>query len=244
VALAAVIVADLTTNKGMNPVIAILIGLVVATACGAFSGTIIARTGIPPFIVTLGMMTGVRGAALLYTDGKPIPIKDEAVIFLGGGKIGPVPVPIITLIIVIVVAYMMLNNTKVGRHIYALGGNEEAAIISGINVKKLKIMVFSIGGFLAGLAGISLAARIHAGQPSMGLAYELDAIASAVIGGTSLSSGGIGTPQGVIIGAMIIGVINSGMNQLNINSYWQQIVKGAIIIIAVILDMQKVKKGK
>lgn len=243
-ALSAVVVADLTSNSGWNPILAILVALLAATFSGFVSGSIIAKTGIPPFIATLGMMTAVRGAALLYTNGKPVPIKDDVVIWMGGGTIGPIPVPIVLLILVVVITYIMLNYTKLGRHIYAMGGNEEAAIISGVDVVKLKIFVYSVGGFLAGLSGISLAGRIQSGQPGMGLSYELDAIAAAVIGGTSQAVGGIGTAQGTIVGALIIGVINNGMNLMNINSYWQQIVKGAIIITAVVLDMQKAKRGK
>jgi len=241
-ALSSVVAASLA-HPGQYPVIVpILAGLAVGSLCGLINGVIIAKTGIPPFIGTLGMYTAARGAAMLYTDGKPIGDFSDSFIWLGAGRVAGVPVPIILLAIMSIFTFFILNNTKLGRHIYALGGNEQAAIISGINVTRIKILVYTYGGFLAGLAGMSLSARIQSGQPSMGVGYELDAIAAAVIGGTSQSCGGIGTVQGTIVGALIIGVINNGMDLMNINSYWQQIVKGAIIVGAVLLDKQKNKR--
>lgn len=243
-AVSAVVAASLA-HPGQYPIIVpVVAGLVAGMLCGLLSGFIIAKSGIPPFIATLGMYTAARGVAMLYTNGKPIGDFSDEFIWLGAGRVLGVPVPILILAVMAIFSYIILNNTKFGRHVYALGGNEEAAIISGINVTRIKIIIFAYGGLLAGVAGISLAARIQSGQPSMGVGYELDAIASAVIGGTSLSSGGIGTIQGTIIGALIIGVINNGMDLMNINSYWQSIVKGTIIILAVILDKQKSKYAK
>lgn len=238
-AVASVVAASMAHPNQYPVIVPIAIGLAAGALCGWINGFIIAKSGIPPFIVTLGMMTAARGAALLYTDGKPIGNFSEQFIWIGAGKVLGIPVPIILLLIMAVFTYIMLNNTKFGRHIYALGGNEQAAIISGINVYKVKVIVYTYAGFLAALAGISLSGRIQSGQPGLGVGYELDAIASAVIGGTSLSNGGIGTVQGTIIGALVIGVINNGMDLMNINSYWQQIVKGAIIVGAVLLDKQK-----
>lgn len=215
------VVAARLAQTGQYPFfVPVLAGLAAGTLCGFINGLIVAKTGIPPFIATLGMLTAARGAAMLHTDGKPVSISDPQIIWLGAGRVSGVPVPIILLVIMAVITYLVLNNTKLGRHIYALGGNEQAAIISGVNVNKIKLLVFTYGGFLAALAGISLSARIRSGQPGIGVGYELDAIAAAVIGGTSLSSGGIGTVQGTIIGALIIGVINNGMDLMNINSYW------------------------
>jgi inositol transport system permease protein len=240
-AFAAVVAASLA-HPGQFPVIVpILAGLGIGVLMGFINAFIIAKSEIPPFIVTLGMFTGARGAALLYTNGKPIGDFSDAYIWLGSGKFLGIPVPILLLAVVAIFTHIILNNTKLGRHIYALGGNEQAAIISGVNVFKVKLIVFTYGGFLAALSAISLSARIQSGQPSMGLGYELDAIAGAVIGGTSLSQGGIGTIPGTIIGSLIIGVINNGMDLLNINSYWQQIVKAVIIVGAVLLDKQKNK---
>jgi len=241
-ALASVVAASLAHPNQYPVIVPVLAGLAAGTLCGFINGFIVAKSGIPPFIATLGMLTAARGAAMLYTDGKPIGDFSKQYIWLGAGRVFGIPVPIILLVIMAIFTYIVLNNTKFGRHIYALGGNEQAAIISGISVNKIKMIVFTYGGFLAALAGISLSARIQSGQPGVGVGYELDAIAAAVIGGTSLSSGGIGTVQGTIIGALIIGVINNGMDLMNINSYWQSIVKGAIIIGAVILDKQKSKR--
>ena len=240
-AVAAVVSASMAHPNQYPVIVPILVGLAAGALCGWINGFITAKSGIPPFVVTLGMYTAARGVALLYTDGKPIGDFSDQFIWLGAGKVSGVPVPIILLIVMSVFTYIVLNNTKLGRHIYALGGNEQAAIISGINVTRIKIIIYTYAGFLAALAGIALSGRIESGQPSLGVGYELDAIAAAVIGGTSLSSGGIGTVPGTIIGALIIGVINNGMDLMNINSYWQQIVKGAIIVSAVLLDKQKHK---
>jgi inositol transport system permease protein len=227
---------------GQYPLIVpIVIGLAVATLCGVINGMIIAFFELPPFIVTLGMMTAARGAAFLVTDGKPIGDFSDSFNFLGAGFFLGIPMPIWLLVIMTIFSYIILNNTKLGRHIYALGGNEQAAIISGVNVRMIKIVVYGYASMLAGLAGISLSARIESGQPSAGVGFELDAIAAAVIGGTSQSTGGIGTVQGTIVGALIIGVINNGMTLMGVNSYWQQIVKAIIIVGAVLLDKRRSK---
>lgn len=251
-AMAAVVGASLA-HPGQNSVIVpIVAALAIATAAGAINGMIIALFQLPPFIVTLGMMTAARGVALLFTNGKPIGDFSDSYNFIGQGEIfkflkfgdGPafgLPIPVLLLIIVTVFTAIILNKTKFGRHIYALGGNEQAAIISGVNVKLIKIIVYSYASMLAGMAGIALSSRLESANPGAGVSYELDAIAGAVIGGTSQSVGGIGTVQGTIVGALIIFIINAGMNMLNINSYWQQIVKGIIIIGAVLLDKKRTK---
>lgn len=230
-------------GHGQYPIVVPLgVGLLAGALCGLINGGIIAKSQIPPFIVTLGMLTAARGAALLMTNGKPVGDLSKEFVWLGGGKILQIPVPIIILAVMAIFTHIVLNNTKLGRHIYALGGNEQAAIISGINVFWIKVIVYTYASFLAGLSGIILSARVQSGNPGVGVGYELDAIASAVIGGTSLSSGGIGTIGGTIVGALIIGIINNGMDLLNINSYWQQIVKAFIIVGAVLLDKAKNKK--
>ncbi len=222
-------------------IVPILVGLIVATVAGTINGLIIAFFELPPFIVTLGMFTAARGAAFLVTNGKPIGDFSDSFNFLGGGDILGLPMPILLLIIMTIFTYIILNKTKFGRHIYAVGGNQQAAIISGVNVKLIKVVVYGYASFLAGIAGISLAARIESGQPSAGIGFEFDAITAAVIGGTSQAVGGIGTVQGTIIGALIIGVINNGMTLMGVNSYWQQIFKGVIIIGAVLLDKKRTK---
>ncbi|MDD2534740.1 MAG: ABC transporter permease [Eubacteriales bacterium] len=222
-------------------IVPIFIGLGVAALAGAINGSIIAYFELPPFIVTLGMMTAARGVAFLWTGGKPIGDFSDSFNYLGAGFFLGIPMPILLLLLATIFTWMILTKTKFGRHIYALGGNEQAAIISGVNVKLIKIVVYSYASLLAGVAGISLAGRIESGQPSAGLGFELDAIAAAVIGGTSQSTGGIGTVQGTIVGALIIGVINNGMTLLGVNSYWQQIVKAFIIVGAVLLDKKRNK---
>jgi inositol transport system permease protein len=233
----------------MLPVIVpILAALIIGVVCGVINGSLIARFKIPPFIATLGMMTVARGFALLYSD-RPVSGLTDTYNFIGQGemfKIFPIPnqpplgipIPVIILAVVAIAAHVMLNHTRFGRHIYAIGGNEQAALISGLNVGRIKIEVYAIAGLLAGLAGLVLSSRIGSGQPGLGVGYELDAIASAVIGGTSLS-GGVGTIWGTIIGALIIGVLNNGLDLLNVSAYWQTIIKGSIIVAAVIIDERK-----
>src|SRR5215212_2117108 len=233
----------------MVPVIVpILAALAIGLTCGVINGSLIARFKIPPFIATLGMMTVARGFALIYSN-RPVSGLTDTYNFIGQGEILKVipipgqpplglPIPIIILALVAIAAHVMLNHTRFGRHIYAIGGNEQAALISGLNVGRIKIEVYAIAGLLAGLAGLVLSSRIGSGQPGLGVGYELDAIASAVIGGTSLS-GGVGTIWGTIIGALIIGVLNNGLDLLNVSAYWQTIIKGSIIVVAVIIDERK-----
>lgn len=238
VGITSVVVASFAHPGEYPLILTLLIGLLVGSSAGLINGSIIAKTGMPPFIVTLGMFTTARGLALLYSDGRPVNNLSKEFIFLGAGKVWGIPVPIIILVIVAVLTHILLTNTRLGRHIFAIGGNEQAAIISGINVNRVKIFVYAYAGFLASLAGIILTARIYSGQPGLGTGFELDAIAAAVIGGTSLS-GGLGSVFGTICGALVVGVINNGMDLLGVNMYWQQITKGGIIVLAVLLDMQK-----
>jgi inositol transport system permease protein len=258
VALAAVIAASFAQRPDWQgakypglvlPVIVpILAALVIGALCGGINGGLIARFKIPPFIATLGMMTVARGFALIYSE-RPVSGLTDTYNYIGQGEIFKVipipnqpplglPIPIIILVVVAVGAHVMLNNTRFGRHIYAIGGNEQAAMISGLNVGRIKIAVYSIAGLLAGLAGLVLSSRIGSGQPGLAVGIELDAIAAAVIGGTSLS-GGIGTIWGTIVGALIIGVLNNGLDLLNVSAYWQTIIKGTIIVVAVIIDERK-----
>lgn len=258
VALAAVFAASLAQRVDWSgakypglelPVIVpILVALIVGALCGFINGGLIARFKIPPFIATLGMMTVARGFALIYSD-RPVSGLTDTYNYIGQGeilKIIPIPnqpplglpLPVIILVVVAVGAHLMLNNTRFGRHIYAVGGNEQAALISGLNVGRIKIGVYTIAGLLSGLAGLVLSSRIGSGQPGLAVGIELDAIAAAVIGGTSLS-GGIGTIWGTIVGALIIGVLNNGLDLLNVSAYWQTIVKGSIIVAAVIIDERK-----
>jgi inositol transport system permease protein len=217
----------------------------ILAACGAgalvglINGSLVARTRIPPFIATLGTLTAIRGAALLYTGGRPISDLTDGYNFIGQGDLFGVPVPILLLVLMALVTHVLYSQTKFGKYVYAIGGNEQAARVSGIDVGKYKMLMYVYAGFLAGLAGLVVSARIGSGQPGLGQGYELDAIAAAVIGGASLSAGGIGTVAGTIVGALIIGVLNNILDLTNVSAYWQQIIKGCIIVGAVILDQLK-----
>lgn len=211
--------------------LALMTGLII----GAANGFIITLGKVAPFIVTLGMMTIARGMALVWSGGRPVTNLSPAFNYIGGGDFLFIPVPILLFLLVIILSGVTLKYTRIGRYIYAVGGNEEAARASGIRVNRVKLFAYILCGLLAGLAGVVLAARINTGQPNAGIAYELDAIAAVVIGGTSLM-GGRGSIMGTVIGVLIIGVINNGLDLLNVSSYYQQIVKGVIIIGAVLLD--------
>jgi ribose/xylose/arabinose/galactoside ABC-type transport system permease subunit len=184
----------------------------------------------------LGMMSVARGAALLFTEGRPISGFSDTFRYLATGKVLGIPMPILVMLAVFLVAHFLLIKTKLGRYTYAIGGNEEATILSGVNVKLYKTLIYGICGGLSGLAAILLTARLNSAQPIAGMMYELDAIAATVIGGTSLM-GGEGKVFGTLVGALIIGVLRNGLNLLSISSFTQQIVIGLVIIVAVLLDM-------
>lgn len=223
--------------------IAFLIGLGVGCLCGLVNGVLITHGRLPPFISTLGMMSVARGAALLYTQGRPISGFSENFRFLATGEIFHVPSPVLIMVFVYLIAHFVLTRTKLGRYTYAIGGNEEAAILSGVNVKFYKTAVFGLCGMLSGLAAIILTARLNSAQPIAGIMYELDAIAATVIGGTSLM-GGEGSVVGTLIGAFIMGVLRNGLNLLGVSSFVQQTVIGSVIIVAVLIDMALKKQRK
>lgn len=218
-----------------NVILVILLALVVGAVCGIVNGIIVAFMRVNPFIVTMGMMTIARGLTLLYTDGRPITDFSDDFQFIGRGSIGVVSMPIIFFAAVCIISALIVHSSVLGRHIYAVGGNEQAAKVSGINTTKVKLFVYMYSGIMCGLAGILLASRTNAAAPNAAEGYELDAIAAGVIGGTS-TSGGRGGIYGTIVGALIMVVLSNGLDILNVSSYIQQIVKGAIIIGAVCLD--------
>jgi ribose transport system permease protein len=240
-AVAGTLTAGLITINNMPVVLAVLIGLVVGALLGLFNGVVIAKTGIPPFIVTLAMYNIARGAAYVYTGGMPIRTMNPAFNFIGNGYLGPIPLPVIYTVMFFIAISFMLNKTQFGRHIYAVGGNREAARFSGIDIKRVEIGVYTILGFLAAFSGIVLCGRMYSGQPTVGVGFELDAIAAVVLGGTSMM-GGIGKMGGTALGVLVIGVLNNGLNLLNINSFWQLIAKGIVILLAVYVDILKKKK--
>lgn len=243
VAVAGVISADLMKSAGVPIVLACLIAIAVAVVMGLINGVVISTFKVPPMIITLAMQVIGRGFAYVYTDGRPIVDLPEAFLSLGRGKLfGEIPWLIVVMIIMFAIMTLLLHKTKFGRYVFAVGGNEEAARVSGIKTRLVKTKVYALNGLMAGIAGIMLCSRINSGQPQAGVEYEMDAIAAAVIGGTSLE-GGIGTMVGTWIGAIILGLINNSMNLLGVNQYYQMIVKGLIIALAVIIDAVGRKKN-
>lgn len=249
VALASCIVASLSQsqaysarfypNMDMPLIVAVLITLVICTMFGLLNGLLIAYAKIPAFIATLGTQLIARAAAQLYTNSYPVPQIKPELKFLGQGNIlGFLPVIVLIFIIFLAVSGFMLTKTRFGKNVYAIGGNDQAARVAGINVEKNLVMVYVWSAFCAAAGGILLAARAGAGNSAAGLNYELDAIAAATVGGTS-HAGGVAKISGVIAGIFILGVVKNGMLLVGVNAYWQQIVKGAIIILAVVLDMRK-----
>ncbi|MQB04735.1 ABC transporter permease [Agrobacterium tumefaciens] len=233
-ALCGVLAASVMAMTG-SVILAVVAGIAVGILTGIVNGFVITFFRIPSFIMTLAMTTVARGLVLLYTGGSPVTgLGDFKVI--GQGSLGPVPISVLILVAVVVVSWILLNKTKFGRYVYAVGGNERAARASGIDPDSIVVKAFIFNGILCGIAGIVLMSRINSGQPAGGVGYEFDAITAVVVGGTSLM-GGTGTITGTIIGSMIIGVINNILNLMNVSSYWQQIIKGLIIAIAVILDV-------
>lgn len=219
--------------------VAVAVGLLVGMLFGAINGYVAATTVIPPFIITLATMNIARGAAYVLTDGQPVRVMSDSFNFIGSGYVfGFLPTPVLYLIIFIFICYLIMNKTQLGRHIYAVGGNPEAAKFSGINMKRVKFFAYVFSGFMASVAGIVLASRMFSGQPTAGDAAELDAIAAVVLGGTSMS-GGVGKIGGTVIGALIIGVLSNGLNLMGVSSFWQYIVKGAVIMAAVYADVIK-----
>jgi ribose/xylose/arabinose/galactoside ABC-type transport system permease subunit len=226
----------LNATHGNIP-LAIAGALAAGILIGAFNGFIVAHFKVPPFIVTLSTMIGFRGLVFLICGGRPVGNLPDAFYFLGGGYL-ILPVPILIMFLLIACAWYLAKHTKFGRYTYAIGGNEEAARLSGINIKNMKVYIYSLCGLLSAVSGLILASRLFSGDPKSGQLYELDAIAAAVVGGTSLS-GGKGTILGTFIGALIIGVISNGLNLMGVESYTQNIIKGAVILIAVLLDQMR-----
>ncbi len=217
-------------------VIAVLVGIITGVVCNFINAMMISTFKAPPFIATLAMLTMARGVALLYTKGQNILQLDKFVIF-GQGSVGVIPIPIIFLVVLAIVTWYILKHTRVGRSLYAVGGNEEASIASGINVHRVKYIAFIINGIFVGLAGVLFMSRVNAGLPNGAVGYEFTALTAAIIGGTSFS-GGVGTATGTLAGAFIVGFLDNIMNLTSVDSYMQQIVRGAIIALAVIYDIQ------
>ena len=225
--------------SGQNVVVAVIAALLVGAAVGFINGFVISKGKLQPFIATLATMTILKGLTLVYTNGNPITLgsNELAMSFgkIGGGTIFGIPTPAMIMMIVFMVCYYILHNTKMGRYTYALGSNEEATKLSGLNTDKIKIWVYTISGILASVAGIIITSRLYSAQPTAGAGYELDAIAAVVLGGTKLA-GGKGKITGTIIGALIIGVLSNALNILDVSSYYHTMVNGGVILLAVLLD--------
>jgi ribose transport system permease protein len=213
----------------------VLLALAVGTLSGLTNGVLISIGRLPPFIATLGMMSVARGAALMFTEGRPISGFEEHFRWIATGNLGFVPAPIIVTLVVYAVAHVVLTRTTFGRYVYAIGGNEEATRLSGVAVRFHKTAIYGVSGALSAVAAIVLTARLNSAQPIAGMMYELDAIAATVIGGTSLS-GGSGSLAGTLVGALIMGVLRNGLNLLGVSSFLQQIVIGGVIVGAVLVD--------
>ncbi len=233
-ALAGVLCADLE-HKGLPVFLIVLITLLIGAVLGLLNGLVITKGKVTPFVVTLGMMSIARGLALIYAGGYPISGFGKPFRYIGSGHLLGIPVPIVIFAVTIMIAAVVLRHTRLGRYIYAIGGNEETVKLSGINSDIYKTIAYTISGVTSALGAVVLTSRLNAGEPIAGTGYELDVIASVVIGGTSLM-GGRGSVWGTLIGALLIGTINNGMNLLGISSYWQAVVKGLIIVSAVLLD--------
>jgi inositol transport system permease protein len=242
VAVCGVVVALLSQNNEYSLWIAVIGTLLAGLTLGALNGIIVVLTKVPPFIVTLGTMTIGRGVALILSEGRPISDLNESLNFLGSENLFGIPIPILFLVLSYATCHILLTKTIFGRYVKAIGGNEMASFVAGVRVNRIKLYVYMISGLFAALAGILLTARINTGQPNAGLGFELDAIAAVIIGGTS-TRGGKGTITGTLLGVLFIGVINNGLDLINVSAYWQQVIMGGIIILAVVLDglYQKLK---
>ncbi len=241
IAVSGCLCAGFITKVGIPAIPAIVLAVLLGGLIGLVNGLIVSRTTIPPFIVTLATMNIGRGIARVYTANKTITISDPIFSFVGTGYVFGIPIHVIFIIIIVAVTGLILSRTQFGRHIYAVGGNRQAAIYSGINASKVTLFVFLLSGLFAGMAGILTASRTFTGQYSLGEGAEMDAITAVVLGGTSMS-GGVGTLTGTVIGCVIVGILNNGMNLMGVDSSWQYIVQGVVVLLAVFIDFFK-KKG-
>jgi ribose transport system permease protein len=218
--------------------LAVTLGLTLGGATGLINGLVVAYFKLPSFIVTLAMLNVARGVAYVYSGGHSTRMMDPAFTGVGSGYLWFFPLPVIYMAALVTIFVVLLNRTKFGTYVYAIGGNRESARLSGVPIKRVEIITFTLSGVMAAFAGLVLSARMFSGQPSVGIGYELDAIAACVLGGASLS-GGIGRISGTFFGAIVIGIISNGLVLINVSSFWQLIVKGVIILIAVIIDSLK-----
>ena len=237
------VVAAMAFSASGSPALALLAGIATGAGIGLLNGVVTAKGRITGFIVTLAMMGAIRGFAFIITGGNPVSASDSSFTFFGVGSIMGLAVPIIIMLIVIALGSFLLTKTKFGKYVYAVGGNERASRWTGLKVDRVQIVVYVVVGLLAGLAGVVLAARLGSGQPFAGDGFELDVIAAVILGGSSLA-GGRGKISGTVIGVLIIGVLNNGLTLLDVSSYWQMVVQGAIILAAVLIDRWTGRKSQ
>ncbi|SDI35105.1 ribose ABC transporter permease [Proteiniclasticum ruminis] len=235
-------IAATMISGGTNIVVVILTVLILGTFIGFVNGSLITIGRLQPFIATLGTVTLLRGLLLVFSQGRPIGTGNtegsELFNAIGRGFFGPIPIPVYLMLFIFIIAYYMLNHTRMGRYIYSTGSNEEATMYSGIKTNRVKLFVYAASGMMASIAGVLITARLGSAQPTAGAGYELDAIAAVVLGGTSMA-GGIGTITGTAIGALIIGVLNNALNIMQVSSYYQDVAKGIVILVAVLMDRKK-----
>lgn len=238
-ALCAMVAAFTGQSWGMPPLVALLFGLLTGLAAGMVSGAATAYAKLPPFIATLAMLSVARGLTLVVSNGIPIPT--PSVVTWLGGSVGPIPMPVVVLLVMGAIGWFILNRLSIGRAMYAVGGNLEAARLSGIPVKRVLVTVYALSGIFAAVAGLVLSGRLASAQPQAATGYELDAIAAVVIGGASLA-GGVGRISGTLIGALVLAVIRNGLNLLNVSAFWQQVIIGLVIAVAVGIDVLRRKR--
>ncbi len=242
-ALSGALVAGFMSRNNIPMPLAIALGIAIGSSLGAINGILTVYGKLPPFVATLAMLGVARGFTLVYTEGRPISGLDKTFTYLGSGYLGPIPMPVVIWIVILLIFFFILRYTKFGLYIYAIGGNEETARLAGIPTNRIKVIVYALSGALASITGILLTARLWSAQPQMAAGLELDAIAASVLGGVSLF-GGVGSVIGASIGALIVGMLGNGLNLLRIPSYYQQVIKGVVFILAVIFDMYAKKQAK
>ncbi|MGI6777817.1 MAG: ABC transporter permease [Acetivibrionales bacterium] len=246
-AVTGVVGSSLMVSLNWSPLPAIIAAIIASTIIGTITGLIVEKIDMPPLITTLGMMTIARGIAFIITNGLPVYGLPESVAILGQGYIWVIPIPVIFMLVIFLIGSFILNKTYFGRYFYALGGNEEATRLAGVNISRIKICIYALSAFLTGIAGVILMSRINSGQPSAGTGTELDVVTAVVLGGVSMS-GGEGKLSGVLTGTLIIGVLSNGLIIMNVGEYYQMVVKGLVLILAVGFDRvskrNRVKKSK
>jgi len=236
VALCGALAAGLAVQQGLGTYLGIILALVAGVVVGLINGLLIVKGKMPPFIATLSTLAIARGLTLVYTEGRPISGIDERFIFFSGGEILGIATPVIIMVIIFVIAYIVLRSTRFGNYVYATGGNEEISRLAGIRTSSVKLSVYMISGFLAAVGGVLLTARLWSAQPNAAVGLELDAIAAPVLGGVSLF-GGVGGVAGAVVGAFILGILSNGLNLMGVPSFWQQVIKGVVLILAIVVDV-------